>query len=226
MKQFLGVLAGLAVLATAPSAQAQSAIDLNAKVTINSLAYGTGVRGFPGGFGVGLNTKLEAVFPDPTKTLVFDNFLAWCIDPNRSVTIGGTFTFQLWSLADFAASSLSPVGPKAPNPLYDPNLSDMTRAASFANQMQTNWGALGGQTGSVYGSLWSVVAGFTTYGNLPGESSILAGDPNFDIDQWYVLYNGGNQTLIGHVPEPSGVMTLVLALGGLLIVALRRRSII
>jgi hypothetical protein len=218
MKRILGVLAGAVLLTSASVLQAQTFIDGNVKVTLNSTPFQVGPRGYDGMTGVGFRGNFSATFPAPVGQLVFNDFLMWCIDARRSVGTGVEYTYELWSLADFAASANGSARP------YDPGLTDMTRIASLADQMEKTWNQPGTNHANLYGSVWSLFDGFATYGGKQNESMILPGDPNFDISEYYVLYNGKQQTLLTRIPEPSSAILSLFGLSAMLVIVRRRRS--
>jgi hypothetical protein len=222
MKRLMGVLAGAVMLSSA-SLQAQSPIDANVNVNVKSFPFATTATGYfvPGGglsIGGGFLADFLINFPSPVGDRTFTDYLVWCIDSGRSITLNEPANYQLWSLADFAASSNgSTTG-------HNPDMGDMTRIASLQNELYTGWDAPGTQRANLQGSVWSWFDGYGTYAGNPNLGNILAGDPGFDTGEYYVLWNGQNQTFLTRIPEPSSLLLSLLGFGGMLLVIRRRRS--
>ena len=212
MKPFAKTLAMAALLALPATAQAQ--IDNTVTVSINSFPRPTQGTGWGGLTGGGFEADFAVDFAGGTRT--FSDYLVWCIDPSRSTWVGATANYQLWSLADFAASSLGTF-------YNDPNAGDMNEIASIINDLEDNWGALSvADRKDRQGQAWDRFSGknFSPYN----------GDRNFDGSSWYVLYSGTRQTFLTRIPEPSQVpepasLALIGAgLGGLMVVRRRQQA--
>jgi hypothetical protein len=222
MKRLMGILAGATMLASA-SLQAQSPIDATVAVKVKSFPFQTVATGYlteQGGpaIGGGFLADFSVNFPAPIGDRTFTDYLVWCIDSGRPITLNVTTNYQLFSLADFAASNNgSTTG-------HNPDLDDMTRIASLQNELYTGWDAPGTPRANLQGSIWSWFDGYTTYGGNANLATILAGNPNFDTSEYYVLWNGENQTFLTRIPEPSAAVLALFGMGAMLLVARRRRN--
>lgn len=216
MKRFLGLMTA-AVLLAAP-AGAQQPIDNDVSLTILSQQLSVGARGYPGSNAGSYRANFTVDFPSPTGVRTFNDYLIWCIDANRGATLNDPMNYQLWSLADFAASTNGSSRP------YDPNITEMTRIASLVDEAQTVGSSLHTYA-DLTGSIWSLFDGFAKYGNVSNESLILPGNPNFDASQYYVLWNGSNQTFLTRIPEPSSALLMFAGVGMLLVIVARRRRL-
>lgn len=217
MKKIAAAL--LALTLAAPSASAQLPLDPSVAVTFNNnLSRRTGATGF-GGEGGGYFGSFSVDFP--TQTLTFDNYLLWCIDAYRGVDVPGTTTYQFYTVESFAAGTFG--APTFPGET-DASPSDMRKVTSLVNTVSNDWNSLTSQQRNDYqGSIWQQFRGQSTYPN--SINPIIQGDEFFDTTDWYVLYNGTNQTFLVKVMEPGNAVLLVLAMGGLMFVAMRRRTV-
>lgn len=220
MQKLLKVVGGALALAMPAIAQAQAPIDPSVTVFIQAQpnTFQTGGRGF-GGVGGGFFSDFSVDFPAPTGTRSFNDYLIWCIDGNRSVTLPGTYTFQMFRMVDFAnRTDLKSVTG------HDPDVTDMRRIASLQSQLFTT--AMPSIAAfNIQGSIWSWFEGYTTYGNNPNNAVIMQGDANFNISDYYVLWNGKDQTFIVKIPEPSSALLLAIAGLGFALLVVRRRNI-
>lgn len=219
MKQLLKMVVGAVALALPATTQAQMPVDPSVVVNIAATpaTFQTGGRGY-GGDGGGFFANFTVNFPAPTGPVTFNNYLIWCIDAGRSVTLPGTYTYALYRAVDFANSTtlLSTNN-------YDPSVTDMQRIASLQSQLETatipSLNAF-----DIQGSIWSIFDGYTTYGGNPNNAAIIAGNPNFSISNYYVLWNGSNQSFLVEIPEPSSALLLAIAGMGIALLVVRRRN--
>jgi hypothetical protein len=72
--------------------------------------------------------------------------------------------------------------------------------------------------------MWSWFDGYTNYGGNANLGPILQGNLSFDVTEYYVLWNGNNQTFLTRIPEPS-VSLLLLAGVGVMVLMVRRRRV-
>lgn len=212
MKRFFGALAAAAILLAPAASQAQ--IDNSVVVTVNSNPYSVGGKGYPGQNGGGFLADFSVDFPAPTGTLSFTNYLIWCIDAGRSVSLGVPVEYKLYTLADFGST-----GVNGANPDEDA----MTRIASLQNQIVQNWGDGVTPFGDLQGSIWSWFDGYANYGNDAGLGPILPGNPAFNVSEYYVLWNGTDQTFLTKISEPSSVLLAFAGMGAFLVAVRRRR---
>ena len=216
MKKMMKVVVGAFALAMpiASNAQLATATGVSVAFAANKNTYRTGATGY-GGTGGGYFASFTVNLGGGPQT--FSEYLLWCIDPDRSVSTGSTYTYSVYTLSDFAASAL---GNK--NPYHDVDLGDMKSIASLYSAASSNWGSLTTQQKKNYqGSIWSEFEGYTTYNNV--GAPILAGNRSFNSRDFYVFYNGRNQTFITYISEPSSVVLLLAGMAGLM-VAVRRRN--
>lgn len=212
MKNVLKTLALAATLALPVAGGAQSAIDPSVSVTLNSHPLATQGTGYGDGFGGGFLGDFAIDFPaEQGGTKTFNNFLLWCIDPNRGVSVPGTYTYEAWTATDFAAS---PYGSTKPSDLTD---AQMRSIVSLVTTLQNGWSGFTEQQRKDYqGSIWATFRDET-------NNIIYAGDANASLDGWIVLYNGENQTFLTQVPEPSSWALVLVGLSGMFFLVARRR---
>jgi hypothetical protein len=206
MKNMFKALAVAAAFVLPGVASAQ--IDNSVTVNVVSFPYptkGTGFDGFGGGFAA------DFAIDYPTVTKTFDDYLVWCIDPNRGVDVpGGPYSYTAWTAVDFAGSTLGSTKPS------DLTLGQMRSIVSLVSTLQTGWDGFSGvQRENLQGQIWST---------FRGESPDLAGSENVSLTDWVVLYgNNGNQTFLTYVPEPSGAVLLLVGFAGMVVIASARR---
>ncbi len=214
MKNVLKVIAGAVLLAGPMVADAQVALDPVVSVSIaKDSPFKSGGRGY-GTSGGGLFANFTVDFPDGPRT--FSDYLIWCIDAGRGVSLPGTYNFQLFTLKDFALTNFGSIDTG-----HDPDLADMRRIASLNAQMVNDFPV---NRNLYQGSIWSIFDGYTTYGNQPSLGTILPGNPNFASHDYYVLWNGAQQTFLVQIPEPSTTGLLLLAGLGAMLAVVRRRN--
>jgi hypothetical protein len=215
MKKLATALLALALVA--PAAEAQTSAfdsDVAIQFTNNITNRRTGATGF-GGEGGGYSTNFAVDFP--TVTLSFNDYLMWCIDADRGVNVPSTKTYVMYTVENFANNSFGSVGG------YDVNLSDMRRITSLVNELETNWaGYTVGERNDIQGSIWQTFRGQATYPN--SATLILPGNANFNVTDWYVMWNGESQTFLVRVAEPGTLAVVLLGMSMLAFVIIRRRT--
>ena len=192
-------------------------MDASVAVNILSDPYATGGTGY-GGSGGGFIANFSVDFPAPVGAQNFSEYLIWCIDAGRGVNLPSTVNYQLYTLADFAAP-----GTRGSVTGHNPDLGDMSRIASLQSALFGGWSGNAATRNDMQGAIWSWFDGYTTYGGSNAQPAILAGDPYFNVSEYYVLWNGENQTFLTKIPEPSSTLLAFAGLGALLIVSRRRR---
>lgn len=217
MKRFFGALAAAVVIAAPTAVQAQLPIDDQVSVTIlPDSPYETGGKGYTNSGG-GFLANFSVDFPSPVGTLSFTNYLIWCIDAGRGVGINEPTNFKLYTLSDFAAAEL-----KSTNG-HDPDLGDMTRIASLQAALFEGWNNPAINRADYQGSIWSEFDGYANYGNDGALGPIIAGNSGFDVGEYYVLWNGSNQTFLTKISEPSSALLAFAGMGAFLVAVRRRR---
>lgn len=215
MKRFFGALTAAAMIIAPVAAQAQ--VDSDVSVTITSNPFATGGAGY-GGNGGGYYASFTVNFPAPVGDKSFTDYLIWCIDAGRGVDLNQPITYSLYTLADFATGAF-----KSTNN-HDPDAADMTRLASLQAALEAGWNGMSLDDRWRYqGSIWSEFDGYANYGNDAGLGAIIAGDPNFDVSQYYVLWNGEDQTFLTKISEPSSALLAFAGMGAFLVAVRRRR---
>lgn len=216
MKRFFGALAGAAMM-MAPVAMQAQAVDEDVSVFISDdRTYDTGGRGY-GGSGGGFFATFTVEFGGVMGTRSFTDYLIWCIDAGRSVALNTSTTYEVYRLADFADGDFGSSNG------HDPDLGDMTRLASLQSAMANNWFTPGFSTFDHQGSIWSEFDGYANYGDKESEGPILAGNPNFDVSEYYVFWNGKDQTFLTKISEPSSALLAFAGMGAFLVAVRRRR---
>ncbi len=218
MKRFFGALAAAAMMIAPASATAQLPVDPSVSVILRGHPFSTAATGYIG-TGGGYTAEFSVDFPAPIgATFNFTDYLIWCIDAGRAAVFDQPLEFKLYTLADFAALDFGSTRPS------DPDLAAMKRIASLQNTLHTNWDQLSITERENYqGSIWAEFDGFTGYGN-DNAPNIIAGDSFYNTADYYVLWNGVNQTFLTRISEPSSAL-LALAGMGAFVVAVRRRRI-
>jgi hypothetical protein len=215
MKATFRALAVAAAMALPMSMQAQSPIDPTVQVNITSgprlITVTTGGTynnrtggGFLANFVVNFST---------TATATLNNWLVWCIDPFRSTAIPSSNVYALYSLSDFALTNFG-------SGSNNPDQADMNAIASQTTLLEDSWGTLDdSQKQAAQNTIW------TRFDTVNG----MGGDEAFDGSDWYVLWNGQNQSFLTRipersiVPEPSAIAMVGFGLVSLMAVR-RRRS--
>jgi hypothetical protein len=217
MKRFFGALAAAAVMAAPITAQGQLPIDATVSVTVTGNPYPTIATGYGTQNGGGYTANFAVNFPAPTGDRSFTDYLIWCIDPGRGIGLNEPTNFALYSLADFAATNFGSTNG------HNPDLGDMTRLASLQAALFAGWNNPAVNRADYQGSIWSEFDGFANYGDDAGLGAIIAGDPGFDISEYYVLWNGDNQTFLTKISEPSSALLAFAGMGAFLVAVRRRR---
>jgi hypothetical protein len=190
MKLSIKALAFAAVAVLPSALSAQTPVDPTVAVTITAFPRPTSAMGYPSSLrGGGFTSNFSVDFVGGTRT--FAEHLVWCIDPTRTTSVGSTSTYQLYTVAEFAASTFGTL-------TNDPNLGDMQEIASLVSDMEDNWGALTTDDRRLrQGQIWDRFTG--------NNFSAFNGDREFNAANWYVLYNGQRQTFLTRIPEPARV---------------------
>ncbi|WP_291156046.1 hypothetical protein [Gemmatimonas sp. UBA7669] len=217
MKRFFGALAAAAVMAAPITVQAQAPVDPTVSVVITDNIFPTGGTGYAQNGG-GYSANFTVNFPAPVGDRTFTDYLIWCIDAGRGVTLNQPTNFALYTLADFAATNLGSANG------HNPDLADMTRLASLQAALAAGWNNPGINQADYQGSIWSEFDGYANYGNDANLGSIIAGDPYFNVSEYYVLWNGTNQTFLTKISEPSSALLAFAGMGAFLVAVRRRRA--
>lgn len=217
MKRFFGALAAAAVMAAPITAQAQLPIDPEVWVTVTDNPFKTTATGYGTQNGGGYTANFEVNFPAPVGDRTFTDYLIWCIDAGRGIGFNEPTKFAIYSLADFAAKDFGSTNG------HDPDLGDMTRLASLQAALFAGWNNPAVNRADYQGSIWSEFDGYANYGNDAGLGAIISGDEYFDITEYYVLWNGDNQTFLTKISEPSSALLAIAGMGAFLVAVRRRR---
>jgi hypothetical protein len=213
MKNFVKLIVGSLALTMPMVSSAQVATNVSVAIS-NANTFRTGATGY-NGTGGGYLSTFTVDLGKGTRT--FTDYLLWCIDGGRSVAPPNIYAFDFYTADQFAATSF---GSKNGHDLDD---GDVNSIASLTTDVVENWGMLGNTAKKNYqGSIWSEFDGYTTYNNVGGP--ILAGNRSFNTRDYYVLYNGRNQTFMTYIPEPSSVVLMMAGMAGLLVVTRRRNN--
>jgi hypothetical protein len=201
-------LAAAAMLALPAGVQAQAPFDPSVAVRIVSFPFmtlgtGYGASGQAGGF------LADFEFDAPVSA-TFDDYLVWCIDPNRTISVpGGPYAYAAFTAANFANATLGSANG------HDVTVGDMGKIVWLVSDLSTNWATYTtAQRADRQGSIWAT---------FRGETPALSGISSADINGWKVLYNGQNQTFLTYVSEPADAALIVSALFGMAFTFLVRR---
>lgn len=209
MKTLFKSLAVAAMMLAPVAAEAQiGSVDL--RVATRPFAVGSG-----GGFG----TTNVVFTPTAGAPINLANWLVWCIDDTRNVTVPANYTYSVYTVAGFAATNFG-------GGAYNASLADMQRITSLTEDFQN---------ATVSGAAWAALPNKQARQNaiwdtFDGTGSAL-GDPTFSSSNWYILWNGKDQTFATRipdpnivVPEPSTYAMMAMGLVGLAGFARRRRN--
>jgi hypothetical protein len=212
MKFSLKALAAAAMLALPTAAQAQ--IDASVPLSIVGHPYPTAGTNFPNsGSGGGFFADFVIDFPG-NPGAKFNDWLIWCIDPNRQVSVpGGPYTYSAYKALDFAQNTTFG-GING----YNVSVGDMKKIVFLTNDLITNWAAYNvQQRRDRQGSIWAL---------FRGEAPVMANIADANIGGWLVLFNNRNQTFVTYVPEPADMALIVTAIGAMaMLVMMRRRRV-
>jgi hypothetical protein len=163
-----------------------------------------------GGFTVSGTATLNS------QSINLSDYIMWCIDPTRG-TSPSDKNFTIYSFSQFASVGL---GGDLTTP-YSPTQNDMNAIASLLSTFESrtgDWGATYSpknddiQTG-IYDNF---TGGWFSGGNPP------MGNTSFNSSEWYIMYNGNQQTFAFRVPETGSVLLMLTAMMGIALVARRR----
>jgi hypothetical protein len=227
MNKMLRNLTGAVALMVLPGvAQAQQwNLIGNLDVTGHPLqTAGVQYTGVGGGF---TGTFTINNFDGSGKNRTFTDYLMWCIDAGRSVTVPGSFSgFTLFTLGDYAASGRGSRVRTAVPVFHDPDLGDMKAIASLVDEISdettgySSWNTDKRRTWN--DGIWSRFDGIAPAST--GAYSAQNGNTNFGGRDFYVLSNDRNQTFMVEVSEPSSALLLMLGLSAFAFLAIRRKG--
>jgi len=202
MKNIFKTLAFSAALALPSVGTAQQApIDMDVQVNLQSHPLNTRNGG-------GFLANFTIDFPAGPKT--YSDWLVWCIDPNREVSVPGSYSYSAYTATNFAASDLGSVNNN------NITFAQMRSIISLVTTLETGWnGFSAGQRDDLQTQIWST---------FRGETAPIVGNENVSMSDWVVLFgNNNNQTLLTRVPEPSDLGLLLIGFSGLAFMAVARR---
>lgn len=208
MKFSLKAIAAAALLALPSAVQAQ--VDATVPLNVVSNPFPTNGTGYPasgraGGF------LADFTIDFPLKAATFDNYLVWCIDPNRGISVpGGPYAYSAFESYDFAANTMLG-GANG----HDLTVGDMKRIVGLVSDLHTNWAS--------YSELARVQRQGSIWALFRGETPVLSNLAEASLSGWYVLYNGQNQTFVTYVPEPSSAALVLTGIAAFMMIASKRR---
>lgn len=208
MKFSFKAIAAAALLAIPSVSQAQ--FDTTVPLSINSFPYPTVGTNYPNnGTAGGFLATFTIDFPNnPGAT--FSDYLVWCIDPNRTISVpGGPYNYWAFTAEQFAQSNYGSANG------HDVTVSDMQQIVGLVGDLSTNWNSYNAQQrADRQGSIWAT---------FRGEAPVLQNIPVGGLGGWLVLFNNENQSFVTYVPEPSESALLLVGFAGLAAVAMKRR---
>lgn len=212
MKRFMFTLMAALFVVIAPvSAQAQQ----NVTVKFDGTKFSTNVAGYIGSGG-GFKFTPTPLVPTPPP-VTFVDFIAFCIDPTRTISVVGTYEYQFFSLGAFVAQNWG-----ASN-LANQSLSDLNFMASVASTYDVTGASV--SNNAKQEQIWDTFTNGNTSAAFTGDFS----------QKWGVLANGKTQTMLvrvdypggdlSTVPEPSTYVLTASGLMALAVVARRRKTV-
>jgi len=186
---------------------------------VGSVAFTLASRPFAVLEGGGFGTSNVVFTPTDGAPINLANFLVWCIDETRGVSVGSSYTYDMYTVGAFANTNFG-------GGVYNASLADMRRITSLTETFQNasanpvDWTNLANKDG-IQNGIWDT---------FEGLGSAL-GNPGFVSADWFILHNGQSQTFAVRlpspnivVPEPSTYAMMAMGLVGLAGFARRRRN--
>jgi hypothetical protein len=211
------VMASVAALTLAPSvAQAQLHWTLMGDLEVTGRPMPAGAVQFAStGGGFTANFTLQN-FQGKDRT--FTDFLVWCIDPDRSISVGHTYSgYKAYDLPGYVNI------PGESRDGYQQSIGDMKAIASLVDEVSENYGSWTSQQRRTWqDGIWSRFEGVAPQALSPFTPQY--GNMKFGGRDFYVLYNDRNQTFMFEVDEPGVLFMLVAGASLLVVAALRRRG--
>lgn len=148
----------------------------------------------------------------PNAAVTFSDFVAYCIDPNRSFNYNTNYTYQAFALSDLAGIQASYGG----NALVNLSQNDLNEIADLvANYSNVN---------VTQGQIWDLFTNVTDAGQTDALDGfvVLVGQANSPAPQTFLTRTRPDPLI---VPEPSTFALLGAGLFGLGIVARKRKIV-